>query len=136
MIAEQNKKEFTLNINSFNEMTEMSGKDAWIRTILNLIFMRKGSYPSCPEMGIDIISEYEFEFSSNAIRKMKEDIMKQVSTYLPEIPLTSISIDMKRINNINKPVLIICLTFSYNSKQDTSVVAIAERNNIIDFAIA
>lgn len=136
MIAEQNKKELTLNINPFNEMAELSGKDAWIRTTLNLLFMRKGSYPSCPDMGVDILSAYEFEFADNATRKIQEDVMRQVSTYLPEVPLTGISISTKRLPNINKPVLIIALTFSYDKNRDISVVATTERNNIIDFAIA
>lgn len=136
MIAEQNKKELTLNVNPFNELSELSGKDAWIRMVLNLLFMRKGSYPSCPNMGVDIISTYEFEFADNAIRKIQEDAMEQISTYLQGIPLTDITINVKRLPKLNKPVLIISLTFLHNEKRDISVVAVTERNNIIDFAIA
>lgn len=126
------KLELTLNLNNYDRPLVVSGKMAWIQLILNLLFTRKGSYPSCPEMGVDILS-YEFKFDDIAKIKIQSELMEQINTYLPDIPISKAVIDVKRVANVNQPLLFLYLTFI---DSETSVVAITEEYHVIDFAIA
>ena len=52
--AEFEKAELKLEINAFDNPTRLNDLKAWSQLLLNLLFLRPGTYPSQPEMGIDI----------------------------------------------------------------------------------
>jgi len=130
---ESSKKELILGLNSFNKPGEVIGKDAWIKLITYLMFMKKGSYPSCPTMGIGI-QQYDYQFMDKVITDLQMDIQDQISTYLPDIPLESVSIDSSEING--QMILLITLTFIDNGLTDNAVVATIVAPNIINFEVA
>lgn len=130
---ESSKKELILGLNSFNKPGETIGKTAWIKLITYLMFMKKGTYPSCPTMGIGI-QQYDYEFMDTAITNLQTDIQDQVSAYLPDVPLNSVSVESSDVNG--QKILLITLTFVDNGTTDSAVIATLAAPNIIDFEVA
>ena len=129
------KIELLLGLNSFNQPAEASGKNAWIKLVTNLLFMKKGTYPSDPNMGGELY-KYEFAFIDDVIDEIRDTIRDQVQTYLPDIPLTGCDVSSSKLSS-GKVVLLISLTFRYQDGQfDTAVVAAENVNNQINFAVA
>ena len=129
------KIELLLSLNSFNQPAELAGKDAWIKLIMNLLFMKKGTYPSDPDMGGDL-SKYEFAFIDDVKDEIRKVIDDQTSKYLPDIPLSGCSVSSTTLPT-GKVVMLIMLTFRYSESEfDTAVVAAEESNNQINFAVA
>ena len=132
---ESYKKELTLSLDIYDTPAELQGPKAWAQLIVNLLYMKPGSYPSCPEMGIDL-SSYDHEFFDNVRYKLQNEVIAQVYLYYPEIPLSSFSITSRLVPGFSQPIVYITLNFTYNDKNLTSVVATTKENHIIDFAIA
>lgn len=131
---ESSKKELSLGIDNFNKPGTVSGKDAWVRLATYLLFMRKGSYPSAPEMGIDIQS-YDFAFMDDAIDSLKNSIRDQISTYYPDIPLQSVTVESKEISG--QMILLISLVFVDGGISDSAIIATnISSTNIIDFEVS
>lgn len=131
---ESSKKELLLEIDKFNKPGEAVGKYAWTKLVTYLLFMRKGSYPSNPNMGIDIQS-YDFEFMDTAIGNLQSEIKNQISTYYPDIPLNSVSVESTTISG--HAILLISLVFLDNGELDSSVIATeANSMTISDFEVS
>ena len=128
------KKELSLSINSFNQPTEVVGAKAWANLVTNLLFMTKGSYPTDPEMGCEL-QKYEFSFIDEVSDEIQETISEQVRTYLPDIPLESVSVTKEYVQS-GQPILLIVLEFSYaDGEIDNAVVAAEKANNLINFEV-
>lgn len=53
---------------------------------LNLLFMKRGSIPDEPLMGIDFNDSYKFMISNKEnVNKLLSDINSQIKTYIPDI---------------------------------------------------
>lgn len=130
---ESEKSELVLGINSFNKPAEKSGPDAWCKLITTLLFMKKGTYPSDPNMGCEI-QQYDFAFIDDIINKVQANVSDQIQTYLPDIPLDSVSVT-KDFSESGEPILLIVIEFTYNSKSDVVVVAAEKTDNLINFEV-
>lgn len=133
MALESSKKELSLGINVFNKPTELSGPNAWSQLILNLLFLRPGTYPSQPSMGIGI-QDYDYEFLDAAISKLDTEINSQIRIYLPDIPLDGVSVQSTIYNG--KTILMIVIQLVVNGGIVTSVVASEVSDKIIDFDVS
>lgn len=132
--AEMNKRELLLSVNTFNKPTELIGKDAWARLVLNLLFMKKGTFPSMPDMGIGI-QDYEYEFIDTAVASLNEEIEQQIRTYLPDLPLKGVKVSSTTVDR--QEILLIAMTFDDHGTIDSSVVAAAVgKQGLIDFEIS
>lgn len=131
-ILEANKKECVLGINSFDKPTELIGKNAWVQLVINLLFLKKGTYPSIPEMGIGI-QYYEYEFIDEVKEKLEAEIKEQIRKYLPDIPIDSVI--LSTTESAGTFILIIAITFVVNGASDSAVIASASSPNIINFAV-
>ena len=134
MASESDKKELILGINSFDKPSEAIGVDAWAKLVTNLLFMKKGTYPSEPDMGIEI-QKYEFDFIDDVKDDLEIEITEQINAYLPGIPLTTVSV-RSTTSDSGKSILLIVLEFSYNGKLDSAVVAAENSANLINFKVA
>lgn len=77
------KYEFTLDIDNYEEILAEAGVLAYARLLINLLFLKPGTYPNSPDMGIDI-NKYSFELMDEELTSQLEDEIKhQVSIYLP-----------------------------------------------------
>lgn len=132
MALESNKKELEIALNSFNKPTEIKGKEAWIRLIIYLLYIKKGTYPSNPNIGIDI-RRYEFEFIDKAIPLLQNEISDQTKWFLPDVPLVSVIVDSTRVRG--DTILLIILTFEDNTPDNVAVIA-TSAYNIIDFEVS
>ena len=138
MIIERNeseKAELLLGINVFDQPAATSGAKARGNLVANLLLMVPGTIVSDPEMGCDI-GQYEFSFIDDVVDDIEENIRKQISTYLPDIPLESLSIENGAATG-NPDILYIKLSFTMNdmTKDNVAVVAMEKVNSIINFAV-
>lgn len=86
------KQELCLAIDNYNKPKTLHGMDAKTSRFLKLLYMKQGTNPSSPYMGIDI-SSYKFDFMDNElIINLKTKIEEQVSQYLPELLISNIII--------------------------------------------
>lgn len=82
IIPSYKRKEFGLDIDVFKEVLAVEGIDAKYRHIYNILFMRSGTIPSSPDIGIDL-GNYQWEqLNDNILGKIEEKIKSQVNTYI------------------------------------------------------
>lgn len=128
------KKELLLGINAFDRPTETSGAKAWGNLVANLAFMTRGTMPSDPEMGCDI-PKYEFRFIDDVKEEIEELLRDQISTYLPDIPLETVSVDTYTTDT-GRVILLIKIIFNMEDNEDNVAVIAAEKSNsIINFTV-
>ena len=133
MALEANKKELGLNTNVFNKSTEYQGKTAWFQLILNLIFLRPGTYPSIPNMGVGL-QDYEYEYIDDVKDNIRNKIEEQVNLFLPDVPLASV--EVTSVEYEGKTILLIVISLEDNGQIVTGAVASEVTNHLIDFEIS
>ena len=133
MALEANKKELGLSTNVFNKATEYQGKTAWFQLILNLIFLRPGTYPSIPNMGVGL-QDYEYEYIDDVKDNVRNKIEEQVNLFLPDVPLASV--EVTSVEYEGKTILLIVISLEDNGQIVTGAVASEVTNHLIDFEIS
>ena len=136
ILSEYQKTECLSDINGFNNPAELSGKNAWIQQILHLLFLKKGSYPSNPDLGIGL-QTYDYTFIDNAIPKLQDEIVNQIRTYFPDMPFDSVTLIAQDHPVKKEKILIIAVNFTtYSAGIETAVVASTVSSSKIDFAVS
>lgn len=131
---DSNKKETSLQINSFDKPNELTGVAAWSQLMLNLIFLKPGTYPSLPEMGVGI-EDYQYDFFEEAVEALSSAITEQQKVFLPDVPLSGIKIS--KLEKNGQPILVIQLFFDTNDGVETSAIAInTSKRNFLDFDVS
>lgn len=131
---ESSKKETSLEIDSFDKPCEYSDVAAWSQLLLNLIFLKPGTYPSLPEMGVGI-EDYQYEFLDEVIDALSSKINEQRTIYLPDVPLAGLQISKMEQNG--DPILIIQFIFETDGGTSTSAVAVnVSKRNFLDFEVS
>ena len=133
MALEANKKELGLSTNVFNKATEYQGKTAWFQLILNLIFLRPGTYPSIPNMGVGL-QDYEYEYIDDVKDNIRNKIEEQVNLFLPDVPLASV--EVTSVEYEGETILLIVISLEDNGQIVTGAVASEVTNHLIDFEIS
>lgn len=131
---ESQKKELFFGLNDFDKPAYATGIAAWMSLIRQLLYTEKGSYPSCPDLGVGLQS-YEFEFMDAAIRKIKDEILSQIHTYLPDIPIASVTLQERSFPDRADPILLIIFVFLVDGNYVSSAIAI-DKQNRIDFEVS
>lgn len=128
-------KELSLNINNFDEPATLTGADAWVKMIITLIYMDKGTYPESPEMGVGIM-DYDFEFIDDIIDELEDSINDQINTYLPDIPFESAGVEEYELPS-GETILLININLSpSDGDEETAVVAIDTTSKLLNFAVS
>lgn len=131
---ESSKSEMSLQINSFDKPTELNDIKAWSQLMLNLIFLKPGTYPSIPDMGIGI-EKYEYDFLEDAVNELSTKITEQQQTYLPDVPLSGVQIS--KMEHDGQPILVIQLFFDTENGATSSAIAInTSSRNFLDFEVS
>ena len=133
-LLESEKKDLVLGINSFNKPDEKTGGSAWINLVTNLLFMKKGTYPTEPDMGCEL-QKYEFAFIDDIHDEVENTIQTQMQKYLPDIPLSSVTVTTEESSS-GRDILLIVLEFDFSDNGETAVIAANKNNNLIDFAVS
>ena len=131
---ESSKIETSLQINSFDKPDELTGVKAWSQLMLNLIFLKPGTYPTQPEMGVGI-ENFQYEFLEEAVAELSAKITEQHQTYLPDVPLSGLQIS--KIEQGGQPILIIQLFFTTDAGATSSAIAVnVSKRNFLDFEVS
>lgn len=132
---EYNKIEPVLEIDSFDKPKELSNVAAWSQLILNLLFLRPGTYPSLPEMGIGL-DQYQYDFVDDAIAELNSAITSQQQKYLPDIPLEQVNVSKVEQNGLQ--ILVIQMYFrGTNGQIESSAVALdTSKRNFLNFEVS
>jgi len=131
-LEEFQKKELILGVNSFDQPSEVSGVNAWVKLITHLLFLQKGSFPSDPLMGIGI-QTYDYRAIDDIAEDLQEDITIQIKTYLPDITFESAIVD-KTVTPNGQTLLLVILNFEVEDGElETVAVAADTSKNIINF---
>lgn len=130
---EYEKKELGLNTNAFGKAVEYKGKKAWFQLILNLLFLRPGTYPSIPTMGIGI-QDYEYEAIDDVKDNIQMNIQDQIKAFLPDIPLDSVELETVDYNG--QAILLITINLIDDGQIVTGAIASETSNKLINFEIS
>ena len=131
---ESSKTELRLALNSFEKPDELSDVSAWSQLLLNLIFLKPGTYPSIPGMGVGI-ENYQYDFLDDAIDQLTAAIVTQQQTYLPDIPLASVQIS--KVLHSGSQILVIHMMFNAPSiTKDTAIAINTSKRNFLDFDVS
>lgn len=88
-------KEAVLSLNAFNMPKVFEEVDSSYVLITRLILLEPGTFQSHPNMGVGIKSRYRYNNNSDFMLNLKNDISSQISTYLPELQYTDITLKNK-----------------------------------------
>ena len=84
--------ELDFGFDDFRRQKVFTNDNAYVQLIKRLLSTRKGTYPSIPDLGIGIQS-YRFEDMDILMAgDLKNEIVRQINTYIPTIPLEDINI--------------------------------------------
>lgn len=125
------KAELSFKLNSFGKPQMYSGKEAWARQILQLMFYEPGTFPSDPSIGCGI-SKDTYRTEDYLRESIVPKIMGQVKQYLPDIPFAGITIEEVPDN---KNMAVYNLAFTDNAGQiEVVTVAVSVKDGIIDYS--
>ncbi len=131
---ESQKTETSLEINSFDKPKELTEVEAWSQLLLNLIFLKPGTYPSMPEMGVGI-ENYQYDFLEEAVEELSTAITSQQQLFLPDVPLAGVQI--AKTERQGQPILIIQLFFNIEKEMTSTAIAInLSKRNFLDFEVS
>lgn len=132
---EYQKNELTLDINSFDKPKELANAKAWAQLMLNLIFLKPGTYPSLPEMGVGL-EGYQYEDLESAIGELNTIISSQQKQYLPQIPVENVNVSSMDYNG--QKIIVIQMAFTLKTQTVSSVVAVnaSYGRNFLDFDVS
>jgi tartrate dehydratase alpha subunit/fumarate hydratase class I-like protein len=98
-VTEETKDELFLDFTDFKQPKKSNGIETVANLINNLLFLKKGTYPDCPDMGIEI-QKYQFELlNDKTIDKITEDVQSQIDTYIESNLIRDLLV--KKISNEN-----------------------------------
>jgi hypothetical protein len=123
-------KDTLFEISDFNVPKMISGADAWVEIILNLLFLENGTYSDAPELGLDLKAHTYME-SQELVNYVSNGITDQTENYMPQIPLTNVSVIAKPMDN-GDTVLYITLSFSFDNNVVTKEAFVSLNDEIVD----
>lgn len=114
------KKEMDFDIDNFGGQKYLKSADSIGSIILNLLFMRPGSYPSMPHLGINITSKLYSISDELDVDEIKNKLQSQCTELLPYILLGEIKVFTNNIKG--QDVLIITINVESEDKDDGMLI--------------
>lgn len=125
--------ELAFELNGFREQKVHIDDDAYVTLIHRLLKMRKGTYPSIPDMGVGI-STYRFMDIDKLIAgELQEVIRDQLSTYIPQLPVENIEIYKGRYKN--DFILYIDITIRTSEPKKVTFAYLQQKRAIVSSSI-
>jgi phage baseplate assembly protein W len=123
-------KDYSFNKNSYGSNEEVSGDNALIFAIKNILLSREGNYPFDPLFGMNI-EKYQFELLDDVtINNIKSELTENLYEYLPS--LDNISINIKKVESDGKFYLGISIATTLNQDLKTSNFLLYNNEGIVD----
>ena len=114
MLIMVKQREYTLEVDEFNNPGVLEGDDAIRVLITRLLVLEPGSDPLHPDMGVGI-KNYRFNSGSNSLNELEKVISNQLSKYLPNFSNSQISLSLSPEHILNINITIGDTTYSWNS---------------------
>jgi hypothetical protein len=127
-------KDTLFEISDFNVPKIISGADAWVSVILNLLFLENGTYSEAPELGLDLKSRTYME-STELVNFIDSELRAQVNSYMPEIPLSQVLVAAKPMEN-GDTVLYITLSFKVGDNEVSKSAFVSLTDEIVDEVVS
>ena len=118
-------------VDDFNNPKVLSEAETIKNNILTLLFMKKGSYPSIPELGIGIQNTlYQF-FDDIDTEELTNRIAAQCAEFIPSVNSGSLKVKKtyQKTQAGNLPVLLIVVPTSVSNTDRSLVVALTTTAN-------
>jgi len=113
------QREYLLTVDEFSNPQAVEGKSAIALLLSRLIILEPGSDPLHPGMGVGI-KKYRFNSDKTALNDIRNDISKQIDTYLPTFQGSEIELSLNDDNELNINITIGDTTYVYSSEVDPS----------------
>ncbi len=119
------QREYLLSVDEFSNPQIVEGKSAIALLLSRLILLEPGSDPLHPDMGVGI-KKYRFDSNKDVLTEIKDDITKQLETYLPTYQGTEVQIGLTEDKKLNINITVGDTTYVYSSEVDESIDSIAD----------
>lgn len=119
------QREYLLSVDEFSNPQIVEGKSAIALLLSRLILLEPGSDPLHPDMGVGI-KKYRFDSNKDILTEIKDDITKQLETYLPTYQGTEVQIGLTEDKKLNINITVGDTTYVYSSEVDESIDSIAD----------
>ena len=123
-------KDALFEISDFNVPHIISGADAWVKIILNLLFLENGTYSDAPDLGLDLKAHTYME-SSELVNYVSSELESQVNAYMPQIPLSRTNVVARPMDN-GDTILYISLSFKIDDEEVTKQAFVSLNDEIVD----
>ena len=123
-------KDTLFEISDFNVPHIISGADAWVKIILNLLFLENGTYSDAPDLGLDLKAHTYME-SSELVNYVSSELESQVNAYMPQIPLSRTNVVARPMDN-GDTILYISLSFKIDDEEVTKQAFVSLNDEIVD----
>ena len=123
-------KDTLFEISDFNVPKIISGADAWVKLILNLLFLENGTYSDAPNLGLDL-KAHTYMDSTALVNYVTTELDKQVNSYMPQIPLSKTVVTAKPMDN-GDTILYITLSFDIDGEEVSKSAFVSLNDEIVD----
>jgi hypothetical protein len=124
-VTQVKQREYLLTVDEFSNPQIVEGKSAIALLLSRLIILEPGSDPLHPDMGVGI-KKYRFNSDKDVLTKIRDDISKQIDTYLPTFQGSEIEISLSDEKILNINITVGDTTYVYTSEVETPISTIAD----------
>ena len=124
-VIQVKQREYLLSVDEFSNPQIVEGKSAIALLLSRLIILEPGSDPLHPDMGVGI-KKYRFNSDKDVLTKIRDDISKQIDTYLPTFQGSEIEISLSNEKILNINITVGDTTYVYTSEVETPISTIAD----------
>ena len=124
-ITQVKQREYLLSVDEFSNPQVVEGKSAIALLLSRLILLEPGSDPLHPDMGVGI-KKYRFDANKDVLSKIRDDISKQVETFLPTFQGTDVQIGLTEDKKLNINITVGDTTYVYSSDVEDPIDTIAD----------
>lgn len=124
-VTQVKQREYLLTVDEFSNPQIVEGKSAVALLLSRLIILEPGSDPLHPDMGVGI-KKYRFNSDKDVLTKIRDDISKQIDTYLPTFQGSEIEISLSDEKILNINITVGDTTYVYTSEVETPISTIAD----------
>lgn len=124
--------ELGFGADSFHQPIAYSGKDAWVRQIVQLCTMDKGTIASNPTIGVGI-RRFDFLLEEDR-RKLEMEINRQVPLFFPDMPFLNCQV-VASSDDEDQDVIFLAISLNVDTNVETVGVAMKKTTHYIEYRI-
>ena len=112
----------TFGLDEFRKPRVLRGWEALVQTLLAVLFVKPGFYPSVPDLGMYIQQYRYMKFNELDTEMIKADLCYQYTLLQEEI--TDENVDVRKTLNNGDPVLLFVISVTDDTKQSKVLVGV------------